>query len=72
MCGVIEPRIGQHAETARPVAEGILHRFARVVGDREGLDFEVADGKRRLAIDQTALGQRTLPREAAACVPWVR
>ena len=59
--------VGQHAEPARAIAEHELGRFPRVVRNRKGLDADVSDGERGVALDRSNLDvrdRRALPGRA--------
>ncbi len=52
--------VGEHAKAMRAIAKGVLDGFARIVRHGEGLDFEAANRKRRVTVDQPAFGQGRL------------
>ena len=55
--GGYRARIGEDTEAMPAIAEQILHGFARIVRNREGHHFEVADRKWRVTVDQAAFRQ---------------
>jgi hypothetical protein len=44
-------RIGQHTEPPSAIGEDKLNRLASIVGNREGMDPNIADGKGFMAVD---------------------
>ena len=56
MCGD-DATVGEDAEAMSSIGKAVLHRFAGIVRYRIGLNFEVADGKSALPVDDaTASG----------------
>jgi hypothetical protein len=45
------PDVGEDAQAARAVADHVLDGLARIVGNRDGLDLERADGEALVAVE---------------------
>lgn len=54
-------KIGRHAEAAPAIGKNELDGFGRVVGNGKGMDFEIADGERLVAVDEFELRQFAAP-----------